>query len=154
MTERSKNNFWRIGPFVGYGVFVLAVLALVLYASIQQVELVEDHPYEKGLAYQTRIDRLEQTASLDSSIVIEPRSETQALAVRFAGVDRRLSLSGEIRLLRPSNVWLDRHWSIVVDSTGTQDISLAGLASGLWRIEIDWKVDTVAYYYQSKLIIP
>ena len=64
MTEKSKKSAWGIGIFAGYGVFIIFVLALVLYASIQDVQLVEESYYEKGLAYQDRIDRRDRANQL------------------------------------------------------------------------------------------
>jgi nitrogen fixation protein FixH len=154
MTERKKSSIWGIGAFVGYGAFVVFVLAMVMYASIQNVELVENRPYEKGLAYQDRIDRLNRTAALDSSVTFEPRMASQTLLVRFPGLAAGVQVQGELRLLRPSNEHLDQHWALTLDPARSQEISIAGLARGLWRIEVDWTVDSAAYFYQSKLVIP
>jgi nitrogen fixation protein FixH len=154
MTEHKKNSAWGIGVFAGYGIFVVVVLAMVLFASIQSLELVEEHPYEKGLAYQGRIDQMNRTAALDSNVVITPVPATQSLVVRFPGRTAGEVVGGELRMVRPSNERLDRRWELKLDSTGSQAISMAGLARGLWRIEVAWTVDSVAYYYQSKLVMP
>jgi nitrogen fixation protein FixH len=154
MIESKKSSIWGVGSFAAYGAFVVFVLAMVLFASIQNVELVENRPYEKGLAYQDRIDQMNRTAALDSSVIIEPRMASQALAVRFPGIAHENEVRGEVRLFRPSNERLDRRWELNLDSVGRQEISIAGLARGLWRIEIAWTVDSIAYYYESKLVMP
>lgn len=154
MTGQRKSTLWRVGPFVAYGAFVLFVLGLVFFSSIQNHELVEDNPYGKGLAYQARIDQLEHTAQLDSGVVIEPHPGSGTLAVKFPGVEAPHGVSGELRLMRPSNARLDRRWPLEPDTSGVQEISIAGLARGVWWIEVDWKVDSVGYYYRSRLMIP
>jgi hypothetical protein len=52
------------------------------------------------------------------------------------------------------NEQLDRRWTLSLDTAGTQEISVAGLARGLWRMEISWTVDSADYYYETKLVIP
>lgn len=154
MSKSSGGSFWGIGSFAFYGAFVVFVLGLVLYASIQNVELVESRPYEKGLAYQGRIDQINRTVALDSSVIIEPRPATQTMIVRIPGISGDAIVTGEVRLTRPSNERLDRRWKLSLDSTGSQEVSVAGVAGGLWRIEVDWAVDSTSYIYQSKLIFP
>jgi hypothetical protein len=143
-----------VGPFVAYGVFVLFVLGLVLFSSFQNHELVEGNPYGKGLFYQARIDQLEHTTQLDSGVVIEPHPATGTLTVRFPGIVIPREVSGGLRLMRPSNACLDRYWPLALDASGVQEISIAGLARGAWWIELDWKVDSVGYYYRTRLMIP
>ncbi len=154
MSKSFWKSAWGIGSFVFYGGFVVFVLGLVLYASIQDVELVEDHPYEKGLNYQGRIDQVNRTVALDSGVTIEPNPSSQNMTIRIPGFGGRALVEGQVRLMRPSNERFDRNWTLSLDSSGSQEISLAGLARGLWRIEVDWAVDSTTYLYQSKLIIP
>ena len=154
MSRSSAGSWWGIGLFVFYGTFVVFVLGLVLYASSQNVELVESRPYEKGLAYQGRIDQINRTEALDSSVIIEPRPATQTMIVRIPQIGKAADVEGEVRLTRPSNERLDRRWELSLDSTGTQEVSVAGMASGLWRIEVDWAVDSMSYIFQSKLVVP
>lgn len=154
MTAPRKSTLWSVGPFVAYGVFVLFVLGLVFFSSYQNHELVEDNPYGKGLAYQARINQLEHTAQLDSEVVIEPHPAAGMLAVKFPGIATPHGVSGELRLMRPSNARLDRRWPLELDTSGVQEVSIAGLARGAWWIEVDWKIDSVGYYYRSRLMIP
>ena len=154
MSQSTGSSIWGIGPFAMYGAFVVFVLGIVLYASLQDNELVESHPYEKGLAYQGRIDQINRTGALDSSVIIESNPSNQTVIVRIPGIRAGTSVAGEVRLNRPSNERLDQRWKLSLDSIGSQEISLAGLAQGLWRLEVDWAADSVTYFYQSKLIIP
>jgi hypothetical protein len=127
---------------------------MVLYVSLHEFELEEDHPYEKGLAYQSRIDQIKHSAENDSTVVVEHRAGSGLIVVRFPNVNPRRDVVGEVRLLRPSNAALDRRWPIQPNTSGAQEIPVAGLASGLWRIEVDWRVDSVGYYYQERLMLP
>lgn len=154
MTEANKSRTWETGAFALFGVFVCFVLGMVLYVSLHEFELEEDHPYEKGLAYQSRIDQIKHSAENDSTVVVEHRAGSGLIVVRFPNVNPRRDVVGEVRLLRPSNAALDRRWPIQPNTSGAQEIPVAGLASGLWRIEVDWRVDSVGYYYQERLMLP
>jgi hypothetical protein len=154
MTEVKKSRVWGIGMFALYGAFVCFVLGMVLFSSMQRSELVEDHPYERGLNYQSRLDRIQSTAEKDCAVVVEHRVTDKIVVVRMTNFDPQSTVSGEVRLLRPSNATFDRHWPLQLDSAGVQKIPVAGFASGLWRIEVDGKVDSTGYYYQRKLMIP
>ena len=154
MTSTRKGRAWGFGAFAAYGLFVCFVLGMVLFASMQKSELVEDHPYERGLAYQSRLEKIQNAAQNSGMVVIEHHPAEEYADVRLTGFDPDATIAGEIRLKRPSDASLDRRLSLQPDSTGVQKIPLAGLASGLWRIEVDWKVDSVGYYYQTRLMLP
>lgn len=154
MTEIRKSRAWGIGAFSLYGTFVCFVLGIALYASLWKQEPVEDHPYERGLAYQSRIDQIKHTAESDSSLVVEYPAGSGVIVIRFPNVNPRRDVVGEVRMLRPSSVALDRRWTIQPDVFGVQEIPVAELTSGLWRIEVDWLVDSVGYYYQKRLMLP
>jgi hypothetical protein len=154
MTEVKKSRAWETGPFVLFGAFVCFILGMVLYVSLHESELEEDHPYEMGLAYQSRIDQIRRTAENDSSVVVEHQAGSGLIIVSFPNVSSRRDVVGEVRLVRPSNAALDRRWPVHPDVSGAQEIPVADLVSGLWRIEVDWKVDSVSYYYQKRLMLP
>jgi nitrogen fixation protein FixH len=154
MTEVKKGRVWGIGMFALYGAFVCFVLGMVLFASMQRSELVEDHPYERGMNYQSRLDRIRNTAENECAVVIEHREADKTVIIRITDFDPQSTVSGEVRLLRPSNATFDRRWPLQLDSTGVQEIPVAGFASGLWRIEVDGKVDSVGCYYQTRVMLP
>ena len=62
-------------------VFLIFILSLVGYVVIQDIQLVEENYYEGGLAYQDRIDQLQRTALVDSSVVVSQQVADQAIEV-------------------------------------------------------------------------
>lgn len=154
MTVRSKGLTWGVAAFAAPVLFLVFILSLVAYVSNQDSDSVEGNYYRKGLAYQERIDQLRRTARLDSGLTVESHPESRMMSIRFPPSASTQEISGEVRLVRPSDANLDERWPLKPDSAGVQEFSIAGIAVGLWRIEVDWKIDTLAYYYQSRLVVP
>jgi nitrogen fixation protein FixH len=154
MTEEKKRSFWGVGVFVFYGLFIVFILAMVLYASIQDVQLVEGSYYEKGLAYQDRIDRRDRSGALEGTLEIAHRVGEKQLVLSLPAADSTVNVTGRVHLLRPSNVRLDRYVDIALDANRMQVIDTRDLARGLWLIEVDWKMDSEEYYTESRIVIP
>jgi len=154
MTARPKGFAWSVAAFAAPVLFLVFILSLVVYVSSQDSDAVDGNYYRKGLAYQERIEQLRRTARLDSGLTIEAHPASGMMSIRFPHSALRQEISGEMRLVRPSDANLDQRWSLKPDSAGVQEVSIAGIAKGLWRIEVDWKADTLAYYYQSRLVVP
>jgi len=152
--NKTKSSAWGFGAAAIYIGFVLFILGLVMYASIQDVQLVEEGYYEEGLAYQDRIDRMARTSKAPVQLRIKHDYTAGAIELSFADSAVAESLMGEIHLFRPSNSRLDRFFPLDLGGAGYQVIATDGMARGLWLIEVDWNVDTLGYYSQSRIIIP
>lgn len=151
MSRSKGKSLWGFGVAAIYGGFVLFILGLVVYASIQDRQLVEESYYEKGLAYQEKIDRIKRSIN---RLEIEHRYDNQEIVLQLLSPDSAKELSGDVELIRPSDARLDRLFMLDLDSLGQQVISTKGLLSGLWRIEINWTMDTLDYYNESRIVIP
>lgn len=151
---KKSGNMWGIGIFVFCGAFILFVLGMVLFVSIQDVQLVEESYYERGLEYETRIERSRRTADLDGSLVIEQRPVDSQIVLTVSAADSTSDLSGTIRLIRPSNARLDRKLSLTMDESQSFAVSTADMARGLWLIEVDWIMDSTEYYTETRVVIP
>jgi hypothetical protein len=149
MSQSKKGTFWVVIAFgLPFG-FIVFILGMVLYASIQDIQLVEESYYEKGLVYQDRIDRMMHTRELDNGLDIEHRPAERAIVLTGP-----TGLSGVARLVRPSNSRYDRTLTIEFDSSGEQFISTDDMVRGLWRLEVDWSLDSVGYYTEARIVLP
>ncbi len=151
--ERKKKSGWGIGIFVFYGMFMVFILSLVIFVSIQDIQLVDSDYYAKDLAYQKHIDKVALTNALPEGIKIDVRSDTRHVVLDFPTMQSPGLISGTITLMRPSNARLDRVINISPDDSGNQIISTEGMARGKWNIRIDWKSDTTAYFNEDMIII-
>jgi nitrogen fixation protein FixH len=153
--KRSKTtrSRWGLGVASLYGGFVVFVLALVAFASLQRFHMVESNYYEKELVYQQQIDRTTRANTLPTRLAVqyEPSSDRIVLQFPEAGVEE--SVSGRIVLFRPSDRHLDKELVVQTDRQGRQYISTSGLARGLWRLKTAWARAGIEYYHEEILVL-
>jgi len=154
VSEKKRKSLWGLGVAAINIGFVLFILALVMYASVQDRQLVEESYYEHGLVYQDRIDRMKRSDALNPGLKIEHQYGQQQVLLSFPKPDSTTDISGTIRLIRPSNSRLDRTAEVTIDADGLQFVSTTGMAKGLWRINVDWVMDSIGYYNESRIVIP
>ena len=132
------------GVFV---LFVVVMLGVVVFAMTRDVDLVMDHPYERGLEYDSRIRAMERTAELAEKVDIT--STPDVITVRFPG----RPVSGDITLYRPSNRRRDLTVAANPDSAGRQQIPVAGLDRGLWRVRVSWIVRDQEFFEEQPVML-
>jgi len=155
-TTDSKKTFWGFGIYALYGGFVLFILGIVAFASLQQVNLVDPGYYQKELVYQGRIDRMKRTAALSEPVRVQYVGASRQIRVAFpnvAGVSVDQPITGDITLYRPSNAGYDRSVKIAADEDREQYIDAANLIPGLWRVKIEWAAAGADYYTENMLVI-
>lgn len=150
MTQK-KTSKWGVGIFVFYGAFVVFTLALVMFVSLQEIQLTEPDYYQKELTYQDRIDQLNNTAGLTDRLIVRFDRTAGALQVRFPR--EAAPESGEVHLFRPSNADLDSRFEVTADTSGLQSFPVGSLPKGLWRVRVDWRDAAKAYYHEQILIV-
>ena len=153
MTEVKKKSRWGVAVFAFYGLFVVAVLAMVMFVSLQEIQLVEENYYQQELVYQDQIDRIKRTLELPSAVSFHYNRSAGLITVAYPSEVAPERLSGAIALMRPSNADLDRSFAVQPDSTGRQAIDTSRLARGLWRVKALWKIDGNEYYNEDMIII-
>jgi nitrogen fixation protein FixH len=141
---------WGTGVVAAFVLFVAVILTLVVMAMSRDVDLVTDHPYDKGLAYQDRIRALERTAALEGKLTVT--TSPGAIVVQFPSPAPRTH-GGSITMYRPDNRGMDLTLPMTVDSAGEQRIPASGLARGLWRIKLSWQEGGRDYYSEQPIML-
>jgi hypothetical protein len=153
MTETKKKSRWGIGIAVVYGVFMLAVIAVVIASRFQQADLVSHDYYDKEIKYQDQIDKVKRTQAGGYQLAIELAKGSDALQLRFPEGLASGKISGNLKLFRPSNASLDRNFVLASENAAPQEIACGKLARGLWKIQVDWQLDTLQYYHEQELFV-
>ena len=133
---------WALGVTVFYGGFALFMLGFLVVSTFHKVDLVEENYYDKEIAYQQHIDKVRRAKALTQPL--EWKRGVNNLEFQFP--KEFPSVEGKIKLYRPSDSGRDVIVAIKTDAERRQEVSLAGLERGLWRMQIDWKSGSQTYY--------
>ncbi|MEO8480857.1 MAG: FixH family protein [Acidobacteriota bacterium] len=144
---------WGLGVTLVYGAFAAGTLSMVALASSGRVDLVSDDYYAKSLT----VDRRLAATRLGEESVAGIRLETSAGAPAHLVIDLRApppaDTQGTLTWYRPSAASADRTISLTVKSL-TSPISLSGLSSGHWRVQLQWTGGGHDYYLERGVNIP
>ncbi len=145
----KKSTIWPIGITAVYMVFVLGMIVFVMFSITVNTDLVENDYYQKGLMYQTHINRVEKTAKLSQPLKYSYNSQDTKYIIT-APQDIALSeVSGEVLFFRPSNKKLDKKIPLQFNSNGILEYSTSSMIKGLWRVKIFWNIGQDEYYNED-----
>jgi hypothetical protein len=148
----SHASRWGTGIVLVIVVFLVVMLTIVGYLMTQDVNLVTEKYYEKEIAYQGRIRALERTRALGREVGIE--TAAGAIIVRYPGGLASSTIDGRVLLYRPADRTSDRVLPAIADSAARQVVPFNGLASGLWRAQVQWTVRGEEYYLEQPFMVP
>lgn len=152
MTKKRRFS-WGVGIWLLYGGFVLFILACVGFASMQHFDLVEDQYYERGVEYQQQIDKLQRTQALGAQPEFTIGAASQSLVVTFPDSLVISGISGALTLYRPSNSAFDQTFKLTLTDSHSASFPLQTLASGLWKVKLDWRYFGQSYYSETSFTL-
>jgi nitrogen fixation protein FixH len=141
---------WGVGITITIVVFMLVSLWLIYFSFNQEVNLVRDDYYEAEVQFNEKMETINRTNLLTERINIS--LVPQNIQVVFPESFSHDKIKGSIFLYRPSDRDLDLKLPIELDSSKVQLISTENMLNGLWKIKIEWNVDT-NIYFNDKLIM-
>jgi hypothetical protein len=142
---------WGTGIFIVIALFFVAVIAFYIYINQLDINLVENNYYEKELAYQERIDKIDNTSSLAGKISLA--QEPGAMIIRFPGIEKELKPEGTVLFYRPSDPKKDFTIPLQLNDSLEQTVNVSAIDPGKWTIKIDWKMGGKDYYFEEGIII-
>lgn len=148
--SQSKFN-WGTGILITIILFMLIVISTAVYLMNQDVDLVTNDYYNKGINHQQQIDRMNRTNAMDDEVQISP--ENGYLKLKFPKSYAQKSFNGTIQFYRPSDSKKDFALSISIDTSAQQIIPVQNLEKGYWKVELSWTQDSLEYYKESSFVI-
>ena len=127
--------------------FVALIVTLVSLTMSQKVDLVSKDYYDQEIKYQNRIDRINQTHSLKSALVWEVKQGK--LALQFPRELKGQKIKGKAFFFRPSDASLDKTMEVATDTSCQIDISTQNLKPGMYKLQMEWEANEVAYYNEG-----
>jgi hypothetical protein len=143
---------WGYRVAILYLGFVALIALLVVSSMRQKVDLVSDDYYEQELKYEDRIEQIKRSGSLEAQVLVSQDQEN--LIIEFPETTANKELKGSITVFRPSNRDLDKIIEIKYKKHREHLIPLSSLKKGMYRIQIEYKIDDEGYYFEKQVIIP
>ncbi len=143
----------------GTGITIVIILFLVI--TIGQVvfihktidyDLVDEEYYKAEIEYQTQIEKVKRTNELPEKLNIKLLDKF--IEFNFPLMFSSNSIGGIINFYKPSDDLLDKMESIKLDEKNKMFFPYDQLSSGLWKIKINWSVDSVEYYNEKIVMLP
>ncbi len=141
---------WGTGIVIALFVMVCGMSTLVYIATRQDYFLVEKDYYQKGINYQDQIDRVSNTNALRSKPEIILQS--QQLSIQFPNWFAGKNISGKILIYSPVNENMDQNYTLKLDDSLAQVISLEGLGNGRYTVKLNWTANEVPYYFEQVIL--
>ncbi len=155
--SEDKKSFkylaWPVGLTAFIILFVLALLVTTLITSLQRTDLVTKRYYAEGLDYEEQQERIKRAGLPENKIDIRLRTRENRLDLQFPSNVNPDSVSGSIKLYRPSLAALDRDFKISLDSSRNQSIDLERISRGYWKIKILWNSRGEDFYTEETLVL-
>jgi len=142
---------WGTGILIVIITFILGVIAFFIFINNLDINLVEDNYYEKELAYQEKIDQMNNTALLNGEIDIFQEGKT--LFIQFPELDSLAEPKGNVLFYRPSDPDKDITVPLQLNEEHLQAIDISKIIAGKWILKLDWEMGGQAYYYEEGIVI-
>lgn len=135
---------WGTGITLAIVIYMLSIVYRVYLTTKSPVDLVEKDYYPKGLAFQNRIDEMENAALYHKSLKVEQLQEEVVFHFPVMHPD-----SSHLQIFRPSSDTLDIVSQVKPDSTMAMHFPARQFKRGKYIIKLFWKEKGVGYYLEK-----
>ena len=137
---------WIVVAFIVFAVFIGV---LVTVCVRQDVNLVSKNYYVEELAYQQQIERINNTLQLEE----RPRFRVVDHKIEIQFSQFEILEKGELKLFRPSDVRLDRHFVLHASTEIIQQFDAKTFATGMYRLKMQWSMKGKEYYIEEAITL-
>lgn len=132
--------------------FVALIGVMVAMSMRQKVELVSDDYYDKELAFQSKLDEMNNANALSGKVthVISDK----AIQIQFPEEFKGKAVKGEILFFKPSDSSKDFKQAIQLNANGEQQVELSNLTKGMYKMQVSWNSGNTPYFSEEIIVIP
>ena len=149
----SSRNPWPIAVIAFFAIAITAIVAFVVFATRNKMELVRHDYYDEEIRYQQQLDRLSRTRPLNTRVTVAYDPGRQQIRIKLPSEHAQRPISGRIHFYRPSDASLDRDFELAVNADGVQDVDTTKLRAGLWKVRVYWKVNSDDYFFDQSVVV-
>ena len=140
---------WGKSIIVVFVLFALFIGTLVTVCVRQDVSLVAPDYYKQELDFQKQIERSRNAAQL--ALKPEICVHDYQLQVSFANFSK--VEKGEVKLFRPSDVKLDKTFSLQSTTNSIQTFDITTQQSGMYKASMRWIMDGKEYFVEETIYL-
>lgn len=126
--------------------FALFMVFLVVMAFQQNVDLVADDYYAQEIAYQTRIDHVQNAKA--KNYMVSAEQDEEKLTLRFPVAATNV----KVQLFRPSDEGMDLH---AASETSIIELTFLrkDLSAGKYLAKVEWQAEGESYYEEKVVVV-
>lgn len=136
-----------------YTCFAVGTMSFVVFAVHHPADLVSTDYYAKSLEHDRHAEAVARGSALGDRVSAQV-NERGELVLVLPGTEGANEIQGRATLYRASNASEDRTWSLALDRDGRQILPTAGLSSGRWLLQLEWRSGGVAFYAERPVTLP
>jgi hypothetical protein len=133
-------------------IFILIMTQFMVRAYHNQETLVSEDYYAKEIRYQEQIDKMHNTSALGEAVQFE--ALPGRLVIDFPRSMHGQAITGELFLMRPSDVRSDLRVPITADADGRFTIDTGDQLQGAYSAHLEWQVAGNEYLTEEKVHLP
>ena len=135
---------WIVVTFILFAAFIGT---LVAFCVREDISLVSKDYYKEELAYQTQLERLNNTERLlQKPVVTLVGNELKITWAEKTNIEK-----GELKLFCPSNSTMDKQFNL--EQSNEQTFNTASLKKGHYKVKLLWAMGGKEYYFEQELYI-
>lgn len=143
-------NFWPKGLVLIIILFMLSVVAFVVFAFSHDVVLVSKNYYQDEINYDAHYARLENSKKYKDDISLRylaSRDEIQILYTDSIGLK-----SLKLHFYNPISSKLDKIYESSYDTSGEKYISTSELSKGKWTLKMISSLNDIELYHEITFV--
>lgn len=145
------NLSWGYKITLLYTSFAAFIFVMVYKSSTLSTELVREDYYQAEITYQDRIEEMRNSRALTDPVTIKYKAAEDKIVVDMP--EMGTAITGKVLLYRPSDSKMDKTMPLDIADGSNWQMSTQGLASGLWRVEMEWTANGKNYYNNEVVIL-
>ncbi len=149
----KKDLLWPLGIALTLLIFVGFLITAFMISRRVPINLVSENYYQNGIQYQQQIDRLKRSGNVLHEVDWQYNPAQQELTITIPHHAPGDSISGTITFYRPSDANLDVSFPLHLNGDGSQQVDVASLKKGFWRVYLLWKIRGVDYFAEDAFTI-
>lgn len=152
-TAPPKRSPWPYAIVAVFVLFAIYIGSMVYQAMQSDVNLVSADYYQQELAHQQRMDAVARTAALPTPVQVHHDAASRRLTLELPAALAGPAVRGQVHFFRPSDKTLDFTLPLQPATDRRQVVNTSKMATGLWRVQLDFTAAGQAYFVEQDLTI-